>query len=115
MKRAVIHHTTRLALLLATITITITITVLAPAAQAGSPAARAMAQAVGIGETELRQFMGWGPLTYAQLRQDPSRTSAKLLRALGPERHAQLVAGEPIQVPVQMDGRPVLLQVQRGH
>lgn len=88
---------------------------LAPAtARAGHPPSRALAQAVGIGETELRQWMGWAPLTYQQLRQDPSRTSAKLLRALGPERHARLVAGQPIRVQVQVDGQPVIVQVQRG-
>ena len=83
------------------------------AASAGGTPSRAFAQAVGIGETELRQWMGWGPLTYQQLRQDPARTSAKLLRALGRERHARLLAGEPIAVQVEIDGYPVMLEVQR--
>ena len=84
------------------------------AASAGNSPSRAFAQAVGIGETELREWMGWSPLTYRQLRQDPSRTSAKLLRALGRERHARLEAGQAIDVQVEVGGRPAVLQVQRG-
>ena len=89
---------------------------LAPGAaqSANSTSTRALAQAVGIGETELRQWLGWAPLTYQQLRQDPSRTSAKLLRALGRERHARLMAGQPVNVQVQLNGEPVIVQMQRG-
>ena len=93
----------------------VTAAVLVPgAARAGGTPTRELAQAVGIGETELRQWLGKSPLTYRQLREDSSRTSAKLLRALGRERHARLMAGAAVPVEVVIDGRSRVLEMQRG-
>ena len=78
----------------------------------GHAQAQALAKAVGISETEVRQLMGWAPLTYYQFRQDHSRTSAKVIRALGQERYDRLMAGEPIQVQGEVDGRLVAFEVQ---
>ncbi|QSX79476.1 hypothetical protein [Agrilutibacter solisilvae] len=83
-------------------------------AMAGNAQAKALAKAVGISETEVRQLMGWSPLTYYQFRQDHSRTSAKVIRALGQDRYDRLMAGQPILIEGEMDGRRVAFEVQLG-
>ena len=81
---------------------------------AGNSQSKALAKATGISETEVRELMGWTPLTYYQFRKDHQRTAAKVIRALGQERYDRLMAGQPILIEGEMDGRRVAFEVQLG-
>ncbi|GAB3380936.1 hypothetical protein [Lysobacter fragariae] len=82
------------------------------AASAGTPPGASLARAVGITEHEVRALMGWSPLTYYEFRQDHSRTAAKIIRKLGQERYDALMAGKPVLIEGEENGRRVAYEVQ---
>lgn len=83
------------------------------AAIAGDGQSRALAEAAGITEHEVRMVMGWSPLTYYEFRSDHGRIERKIARALGEEFLQGLLAGKPMQITREVDGRVVVVVVQR--
>ena len=71
-----------------------------------------LAEAIGITEPEARRLMGWGPLTYAEFRADPSRIKGKVIRAKGKEFYEGLMAGRPMRVEHEVEGRKVAFVVR---
>ncbi|MFC3550304.1 hypothetical protein ACFOLC_04675 [Lysobacter cavernae] len=83
------------------------------AAVAGDGQSRALAEAAGITEYEVRMLMGWSPLTYYEFRSDHGRIERKIARALGDEFVQGLLAGKPMRLTREVDGRVVVVVIQR--